>query len=412
MEIYLFKSSLSLIVLYGMYKIMVKREFDHQFNRVVGLSCLAFSMIFPFVRFTPVDQASQLPSILMEAAKQTAGLQNSVSSAIPGQAEDIILGLYVAGVLFFSIRALFGVGMLFYFYSTSPKAPYQGFTLVRVNKQISPFTFFNFLFVGKERMDDEEMSTMLMHEQTHRRHGHSVDTLFLELVTILFWFNPVIWLFQQDIKAEHEYMADRQVLAGGVALLDYQHTLFKIRTGISIDLGSYLNNKTSLTKRFNMMAKTKSNPTGRIMKASFFAASMSILLFFGAFTDRPNQVDKVASYAEGEAAMYKVLRQQMRYPASARNENRSGTVRVSFTITEKGVIENVSTKPTEEGYLLQEIVVVGFTKAAGKAKGIDDALEAEGVRAVSTLGNFHPARKDGKAVSSILTLPIKFQIGK
>jgi beta-lactamase regulating signal transducer with metallopeptidase domain len=38
------------------------------------------------------------------------------------------------------------------------------------------------------------METIVMHEQVHRQERHSIDTLFLELLTMVFWFNPAMWL--------------------------------------------------------------------------------------------------------------------------------------------------------------------------------------------------------------------------
>jgi hypothetical protein len=277
---------------------------------------------------------------------------------------------------------------------------------------MSPFTFFNVLFIEANRVEDLEMETMLVHEQIHRDQVHSIDNIFLEAMAVVFWFNPVMWLFRRDIRAEHEYFADERVLQQGVDPEGYQLMLFKAGTGTSIEFGSYLSNKTSLIKRFNMMTKTRSKPKGSYWRASLFLALMSVIVFLSAFSsgkERP-QVDKVATYEQGEAAMYQFLGQRIRYPSKARNENRSGTVRVSFTVNENGKVENIKTETREEGYLLKECVVVGYNQPSQKAKGVDDAMKKESARVVEGLGKFIPAEKDGKPVSSVLILPIQFKL--
>jgi hypothetical protein len=266
--------------------------------------------------------------------------------------------------------------------------------------------------MGKDRMDNAEMETMLLHERIHRDQYHSIDTIFLEVAAVIFWFNPVAWLFRRDIKAEHEYYADERVLQHGVSPEDYQRMLFKAGTGASVEFGNYLSNKTSLIKRFNMMTKARTNPNSSYWRISLYVALMSVIVFLGAFSGRGEepQVDKIATYEQGEAAMYQSLKARIRYPVSARSENRSGIVMVSFTVNEKGSIENIKAEKQKDGHLLNEVVVVGYYTTAEKPKGIDEALNTAAVQAVEGLGKFIPAEKNGKRVSSVLTLPVKFTL--
>jgi hypothetical protein len=231
-------------------------------------------------------------------------------------------------------------------------------------------------------------------------------------MAIVFWFNPVMWLFRRDIKAEHEYFADERVLQNGIDPDDYQLMLFKAGTGASIEFGSYLSNKTSLIKRFSMMTKTRSKPKGSYWRVSLFVALMSVIVSLGAFSSRKEkpQYDKIATYEQGEAAMVQTLAKWIKYPATARKENRSGLVRVSFTVNENGKVENIEAETKELGYMMKEMVVVGYSQSSEKAKGINNDLKAAAVDAVRTLGKFIPAQKNGKPVSCVLTMPIQFKL--
>jgi glycosyltransferase involved in cell wall biosynthesis len=342
----------------------------------------------------------------------TADFQETVSSALSPSTIDIVLALYILGVGVCLFRCVFGLATLLRIYIHSPRRHRWGFIVVDVHQPVSPFTFFNILFMGKERMDDSERETMLLHERVHRDQYHSVDNIFLEAVTVMFWFNPVVWLFRRDIKAEHEYYADERVLENGIDREEYQYILFKVRTGIPIEFGNYLSSKTSLIKRFNMMTKTRTKPQHSYWRASLYLVLMSVIVFLGAFSARREepQFDKVATYEQGEAAMYQILTKRILYPATARSENRSGLVRVSFTVNEKGHVERIEAETRKDGYLLKEMVVVGYYQTSEKAKGIDDALKAAAVQAVEGLGEFIPAQKNGKPVSCVLTLPIKFTL--
>jgi hypothetical protein len=413
MEAYFIKASLSLITLYALYKIILRYELDHQLNRFIGLACILFSIALPFIQLKEVSTPSRFAGVVTAVADTTAGFQHNVTAALPERTIDIFLILYLIGAGICLLRCLSGLATLGWLYVTSPKKHRWGFTVVHLNRDMSPFTFFNALFIGTNQITDAEMETIIIHERIHRDERHSIDALLLELLTIVFWFNPAIWLFRKDIKAEHEYFADEHVLKNGINPIEYQLMLFRARTGAAIDFGNYLSNKTSLIKRFTMMTKTGTKPKGSYWRVSLLVGMMSIIVCFSAFTSQKDNFDKVATYAEGEEAMYKAIMSQIMYPKTARNENRQGAVQVSFTVNEKGEVVNIKTGAVKGGYVLKEMVVTGYrstAEAPKEVKDVNDVLKAEAVRVVDGLGRFYPAEKNGKPVSCVLTLPIKFTL--
>ena len=142
---------------------------------------------------------------------------------------------------------------------------------------------------------------------------------------------------------------------------------------------------------------------------------MATMLFVSACTEMSNQVDVQAEYEEGISAMYQSISNNIRYPKSARNENSVGQLYVSFTVNDKGEIEDIIPEKTD-GYTLSEVVVVGYPpegqaiSTVQKPAETSEELKAEAIRTLELLGNFTPAQKDGKAVSSVLVLPIKFKL--
>lgn len=412
MEHHLLESSLSLVVLYVLYRAWLRYEFNHQLNRVIGLACVIFSAILPFIQLKQVSNAGYITGALYIVADQKADFNQTVSSAVPDNAISAFTVVYIIGASFFLLRSMAGLATLFRLYFRSPRCRQWGFTVVTLNKSISPFTFFNILFIGQNSMDDMEKETMLLHERVHRDQYHSIDTIVLEVLKIMFWFNPVMWFFQRDIKAQHEYFADQEVLARGIDPVGYQLTLFKVQTGVSLEIGNYLSKKTSLTKRFNMMKRTKSLSKGSYGKAGLFAAAMSVILIISAHPDGNGQAqgDKVATYEGGQEAMYQAIKQRITYPVTARSENRTGLVEVSFTVNANGEVEHVRTGASKTGNLLSEIVVVGYANSTQESKGVDETLKSECVRVVESLGKFVPAEKDGKPVASVLVLPIRFKL--
>lgn len=257
MESYLLKSSLSLIVLYVLYRVILNYETNHQLNRFLGLTCVFFSTCMVFIPADGFFESYTYPGNVYTFISGSYDIPAKLSQVVISDYSNFYFIIYLVGVGVFSFRSLLGLTSLTYFYFNSKKHHRWGFKVVPIEKDVSPFTFFNILFIGNQRIKDEHLDVMLVHEQFHRDQFHSIDTLILEVLTILFWFNPFIWLFQRDIRAEHEFLADAQVLKKGIDRLEYQRLLFKSKTGVTIQLVNYLSNKTSLNKRFKMMTNNK-----------------------------------------------------------------------------------------------------------------------------------------------------------
>lgn len=293
MESFLLKSSISLIILYTLYHWVIRHGSNHQLNRFIGFACILFSCSFIFIPINNSLISGDFLTIEIKALQESLNFKEGISTITSKNSISIYLIIYIAGVILFSSRFLIGIFTLINFYFKSNKYARWGFQVVTVHKKLSPFTFFNILFIGNHNMKDDELDALIIHEQFHRDQFHSIDVLILEILTIVYWFNPAIWLFRKRIKAEHEYMADKQVLKKGYNQLDYQQLLFQVRTGASLQIGSYLSNNISLKKRFKMMAKNKVNKKSRYLKAILFLPLMFLILIFSSFLETSDNVKPV-----------------------------------------------------------------------------------------------------------------------
>jgi len=95
----------------------------------------------------------------------------------------------------------------------------------------------------------------------------------------------------------------------------------------------------------------------------------------------------VASFPGEKGAFAKYLGNNVKYPESARKNNISGTVYVSYIVAATGKIENVHV-----------------------IRGAAPALDSEAVRVVSSMPNWIPAEGKKGPVSCQLNLPIRFEL--
>jgi hypothetical protein len=97
----------------------------------------------------------------------------------------------------------------------------SGETLVITENGTAPFSWMKYIVLSREDYESG-YSQILTHEKAHIALRHSWDLLFVDLITVLQWFNPVIWMLKSDLRALHEFEADDAVLRSGANIKEYQ----------------------------------------------------------------------------------------------------------------------------------------------------------------------------------------------
>lgn len=283
MESYLIQSNIALVVFYLLYRLMIIRENNQQLKRFMGLCIVLFCASYMLIPSFDFAAAKDFPVVVQQALESASSIQSDF--AYKAEKLSTWLVVYFIGVVIFTFRFLVGLAGIIKIYLRSQVSKKWGFVLIETNDPISPFSFFNLLFIKKGDAEKSGMAPIILHEKYHKDQMHSVDAMLLEILTILFWFNPVMWLLQKDIKATHEYLADDYVISRkGFDKLAYQDLLFKARTGISFKSVNYLSNQTSLKQRFNMMEKSKTHSKTSFIRAGIVLVAMATALFTSSFS--------------------------------------------------------------------------------------------------------------------------------
>lgn len=98
-------------------------------------------------------------------------------------------------------------------------------------------------------------------------------------------------------------------------------------------------------------------------------------------------VEEPTSFPGGPEAMMKWLRDNVKYPEIAQENNIQGRVFVSFVIERDGTPSNVQI-----------------------ARGVDPALDREAVRVVSRMPKWNPGKQRGRPVRQKFTIPVLFRL--
>ena len=269
--IYILKSSVCLVLFYLFFRLLLSKETFHRFNRMALLGVLFFSLLIPCIEVTTRHQVEVQQAVLsieqlllmaeLEATPANVGAVQETPAIFWVQ---IVLLVYLAGILFLACRNIYSLICLFRLvHSGKHEKLEKGVTLVVHNQEIAPFSWMKYIVISRKDLE-ENGREILIHEMAHIHHRHSVDLLVADICIFFQWFNPGAWLLKQELQNIHEYEADETVINEGVNAKEYQLLLIKKAVGTRLYSMANSFNHSKLKKRITMMLKEKSNPWARL----------------------------------------------------------------------------------------------------------------------------------------------------
>jgi len=285
MILFIAKSFISLLVVYLLYKLFFARENMPVFKRYFLLLGIVFSIIISLITIrTTLAMPATIDTIITNYQVQQIIPADTEASLISPEVKEetpslqwIIPGIYftIAFILFF--RYIINLIRLVSLSGFTTNYKPEGYKIKILRQNVRPFSFLKTIYVSeKDYHNGHIKKELLIHELAHVKQLHSIDILFIELMQIIFWFNPILWLYKKEMRLNHEYLADRQVIDKGIGIRDYQEFIldFVFRNNSSY-LASNLN-YSFIKKRFIMLTKKRSIARNCI-HASLVAPAMIFL---------------------------------------------------------------------------------------------------------------------------------------
>jgi TonB family protein len=117
------------------------------------------------------------------------------------------------------------------------------------------FSFLNQIYIGA-LVPAENLNTLVKHEQIHIQQKHSYDLLLLEILKIVFWWNPMMYWFQSRLVEIHEFLVDAHFKNKANYYQKLLQTLFEVP---NFNFANSFFSPSLIKTRMNMLHK-KSNP--------------------------------------------------------------------------------------------------------------------------------------------------------
>jgi len=282
MGILILKSAACLAILMVFYKLLLEHLAIHKFKRFYLLGALVVSIVIPFITFIEyIEPNFEVPyfnvnhSIPLELLPIEKVIEAEPINYLP----IILWSLYSIGVLLFASKFCINLFGIVSKINKNEKQKHSNFISVLLNDLIVPHTFFSYIFLNKTRFETKTIpQEVLLHEQTHAIQKHTLDILFIELLQIVFWFNPLLYFIKKDIKLNHEFLADEAVLKQGIDSSTYQNTLLQFTSNANEIPLAHAINYSLIKKRFTIM-KTQTSKKAVWLRSLLLLPLLGGLLF-------------------------------------------------------------------------------------------------------------------------------------
>lgn len=238
---YLLKASAVLLIFYGCYQLFLQRDTFFQANRLFLLTglivacCLPLVVIPIYIEYTPID----LTSFVVDSPSSVESLP--VLPEEPFDYTIILYWAYFAGILFFLGKLIIELASLNRILNTSDEQSNGTYRIMETTEEVAPFSFFNRIVYNPKHFNSTELEHVITHEKVHSKQWHSFDTLLVNIACMLFWFNPIIWLYKKALQQNLEFIADQKAQYISECKKSYQTVLLK---------ASIKNHKLAFTNQF------------------------------------------------------------------------------------------------------------------------------------------------------------------
>ncbi|MGJ1203567.1 M56 family metallopeptidase [Sphingobacterium lactis] len=253
---YLIQVNLLLALLFLGYQGLLKGLTFYRLNRLYLLLGSMYAFLYPFLDIKSwFADKLELPQGIFYSYLPAVEVQEATQFSFV----DLLTYIALLGASVFFTKLFVQVLSLLRIHWHSKPAHWRQYLFRNVVFPITPFSFFNKIYLHQEQHHDLELNDIFKHEYVHVKGLHSIDVLWFEMVLITCWYNPFVWLMRKSVRQNLEFLTDQQVLDKGVDRQAYQYSLLHVtKQGARVDISNQFNFKT-LKKRIMMMNKKRSS---------------------------------------------------------------------------------------------------------------------------------------------------------
>lgn len=430
---YIIEVQICWLLLYGFFWASLRKETYFFANRWYLMTTLILGLIIPFVKLSQSGLESAAEGVAFELPLVQVGIESISFAHFSWLDLELLWKIYWFGASLALIKVFIGLMGIYRMVQEGRLTRYRGYTLVQASEVVTPFSFFQYLFVSdKEDLTSRDTEAIVTHEMVHIKSWHSADRMILEVLGVFFWFSPLIYFFKNSIRDVHEFEADAsavkttELVSYGELLLRYNQVASTATPALSNPLM-----RTQLKKRFIMMTRKPSNHISLIkyllvvplLLLSLFVLScrdnidlerntafdtldkseinsdgshakdQDKVVSYEDFLNVPDsssleRIDQIPVFGSGDKDdLLNYFKDNIKYPELARQHKVEGTVIIQFVVETDGSI-----------------------RSATVVNSIGSGCDEEALRVINGMPKWTAGVKNGVEVPVQFTIPVMFKL--
>lgn len=289
--IWSFQVSLLIALMYGSYWLLFKKNTHFQLRRLTILACLLLAVSIPFIEIEVllpwsnpiVDQGLDaitfeptIPTDMTVAVSPQEDISSvPVSNTISWQ--KILLNVYLVGLITAAALFVFEILKLSYWYYLGARRTDIQDNVITHKGIKYPFSFWKWIFIPQGTDYDKHTWEIIeKHESAHLNQYHTLDMVIVNFFQCFFWYNPIIYLIQKELKDNHEALADQSVLST-TEFKVYAKALVSVSINSSaLSLGHSFALVSTLSKRITAMQTKRTAMTKTILNIFLLTLTVGV----------------------------------------------------------------------------------------------------------------------------------------
>ncbi len=469
LQVFLFQLAFLLV-----YEIWLKKETFFNYNRWYLLLAPILAFLLPLLKLDFLSEvlpaenfrslgSTWLPEVVIGGGKSISSENIAPLSETSGSLNWLLI-LYACGVLISLSLLLLKFRKLGQLSAKAEIKLEQGSRIHSVPNSDIACTFFDKIFIG-DQISAKEKQQIMAHELVHIREKHSLDLLFFEILKVVFWFNPLVYIFQNQLATVHEYIADQTAVKIS-GKKEYYHQL--LNTAFSTQNISFINqffNHSLIKKRILMLQKNNSSKLSKFKFLLVIPLMLAMLTYVACSEDNNMKLEEQQTTLEDQIynlratienkerltqeelellkSLEKDYSKKIEVIEVVENTSQDDLDKYPFAVVEQVPVfpgcENLSSNDEQKKCMSDKIshfVSKNFDTSLGKKLGltginrvivqfrIDEngtiqdvrtraakpELEEEAKRVINSLPQMKPGKQKGRDISVMYSLPIAFKV--
>ncbi|WP_299399034.1 M56 family metallopeptidase [uncultured Gelidibacter sp.] len=273
------------------YDVFLKKETFFNWNRAYLIGTALLSIILPFIKFesframVPEPMVVRLPEVIIGEVSSDVSYSAEMMPVVQISEQGINFSwthLWILGVIVTALILGYKIFKISKLYYANPKRWQGDVLIVYLCNSSAAFSFFHNIFLGTD-IQEEKKEHIVQHELVHVKEKHSIDLLIFEVLRIVFWFNPMVYMYQNRLSNLHEFIADAKAVKYKGKSAYYQSLLSQVFETQHISFINPFFKQSLIKKRIVMLSKSKSKQIHLVKYALLIPMVIGMLLYTSSY---------------------------------------------------------------------------------------------------------------------------------